>query len=228
MSEAAEPTSEELVGRLVATLAHELKTPLAVLLGYVELLELRDDETIRREAPRRIKEAAERLAAAVDDLATLTALDAGTLAPKPQPVDLGGAVDAALLLADRRWYGVDVQARTPEGGWPQVNADPDQLVRILAALLRNAAVRAPGGAQVELAARVDDAYAEVQITDSGPPLDNDAGRQAFDLRTAPGSAEARAGGGAFGLHLARRLVELNGGEARVRGATFSIRLPLAR
>jgi signal transduction histidine kinase len=227
VNDPGETSAEEVVVRLVSSLAHELKTPLAILLGYVELLELRDDETIRREAPLRIKEAADRLAAAVDDLATLTELDAGTLAAQSHPVDLGEAVDAALHLAGRRWVGVDLRRREPPAGWPIVTADPDQLVRILAALLRNAAVRTPAGVPVEVGARVTDGYAEVKVTDAGPPLDCEAGRHAFDLATAGGTAEARAGGGAFGLHLARRLAQLNGGEAHAEGGTFSVRLPLA-
>jgi signal transduction histidine kinase len=227
VSEPDEPSAEELVARLVSSLAHELKTPLAIMLGYVELLELRDDETIRREAPQRIKEAADRLAAAVDDLALLTELDAGTLVSQRHPVDLGEAVEAALHSAGRRWVGVDLQRRSPPGGWPIVTADPDQLVRILAALLRNAAVRAPAGVPVTVEAHMREGYAEVDVTDAGPPLDGEAGRRAFDLAGAARSAEARAGGGAFGLHLARRLAELNGGDTHAEGATFSVRLPLA-
>lgn len=70
-----------------AELAHELRTPLAMILGYVELLETREDDHIRREAPRRIREAAARLESLIDSLTAgptpeLTAADpAGTRSP---------------------------------------------------------------------------------------------------------------------------------------------------
>lgn len=52
----------------LSSLAHDLKTPLSMIVGYSELLRARDDEEIRREAPIRIQEAAERLSSAIDDL----------------------------------------------------------------------------------------------------------------------------------------------------------------
>lgn len=69
MSDARTPDQEleHLLDEAVAEIAHRLRTPLTVIVGYAELLRLRDDETTRREAPLRIQEAAERLLAVVDD-----------------------------------------------------------------------------------------------------------------------------------------------------------------
>lgn len=61
-------SANEELAQLLATISHALQTPLAVIVGYAELLRNRDDEHIRREAPVRIQEAAERLSAEIEDI----------------------------------------------------------------------------------------------------------------------------------------------------------------
>jgi len=86
-------TGEEArADRLVSELSHELHTPLALIVGYAELLQIRTDEVTRRDAPTRILEAAERLAAAMDTLLVVLALDAGWLSVEPTPVNLETAL----------------------------------------------------------------------------------------------------------------------------------------
>ena len=65
--------AEPFPDRAASRLAHELKTPLAMIVGYAELLQTRQDDEIRAEAPQRILEAAERLAASIDELVALVA-----------------------------------------------------------------------------------------------------------------------------------------------------------
>lgn len=66
---------EEFLDRLLATISHELRTPLSVIVGYAELLATRDDERTRREASARIREAAERLSAVLEDVLAAAGLE---------------------------------------------------------------------------------------------------------------------------------------------------------
>jgi hypothetical protein len=102
---------------LVAAVAHEVKTPLAVLRGYAELLSRGANEDVREQAPTAILEAAERLGRAVDDLLLVFEIDSGAVESDWEAVDLGA------LLPDGN------------GDLPRVIGDPSLLARALSALL---------------------------------------------------------------------------------------------
>ena len=72
--DAARGDQADELDRLLSTISHELRTPLSVIIGYAELLRIRDDEQTRREAPVRIQEAAERLSAVIEDILAHPAL----------------------------------------------------------------------------------------------------------------------------------------------------------
>jgi two-component system OmpR family sensor kinase len=154
-------------------LAHEVRTPLAVVVGYAELLAHRDDEETRRQAPVRILEAAEVLSNVVDDLLTLIAIESGTLVVDAVQLDLAAAVEVALAGT-----GLTVAADGPR---PLVHADPEHVARIV----RNLARLAPEGGDLRVSVSRDGGFAVTSIAQ-----DRAAG---IELRTARRLVELQGG-----------------------------------
>jgi signal transduction histidine kinase len=216
--------------RFISSLAHELRTPLAVVVGYAELLRHREDEAVRKEASERILEAADRLSHALDDLLVVYAIDSGYLVVDVQPLDLERAVRQALRLLGGKARGDSIALRAPDA-WPRVYADEEHLGRVLTDLLRNAWRLTPVGsqAQAELAVTADGASVAISVSDRGPGLSPEQLATLFDR---PPSRDAAAGGTGLELYKARRLVELQGGAITASsregaGSTVTITLPIA-
>jgi signal transduction histidine kinase len=213
---------------LISSLAHELRTPLAVVVGYAELLRTRDDPAVRKEASERILEAAERLSRALDDLLVVFALDRGHLQVDVQPLELEHAVRQAVRLFGGKTSGCSIALRPPSA-WPQVYGDQEHLDRVLVDLLRIVCRHTPVGSEVEVAVTADGATASIDVSGGGPTLSPEQLATVFDRLPARDPA---AGGTGLELYKARRLVELQGGAISATsrpgaGSTFTITLPIA-
>jgi signal transduction histidine kinase len=201
----------------LSQLAHHLKNPLAAILGYAELLRTRNDESIRRDAPVRIHEAATRLSYAVDDLVTALSLNAGTLELDPEPIEL----DAVVGLAIEEIAGMPGEksgASIYRRDWvpcPAVEMDGRYLQRIVVNVLLAAARVSPEGSEVNVRGAPNGASAEISVTARGRLADE----------------HQHAWGTGLGLANAVRLVELHGGtvttDKGADGTTFRLMLPVA-
>ncbi len=195
-----EPDAGALLSTLRSALAHELNQPLAVARGYLELLETRDDEAMRRMAPERIREAIERAALLVDDLTQLIALETGRdVEPEPGGAALAGAVERAQGLAAARRVTVDVQG------------EPGTLDGVaVGTVVAGAVERAARGSTV----RVEAGPEGVRASWEGEPL---------GASVAEGIAAARWRGdsASLGGYLARRRLALLGGELEVGERTLA-------
>ncbi len=207
---------EALDAGLIAGISHDLKTPLAVLLGYAELLQHRGDEATRLEAADLIAQATVRISAGLEHLVAALALASETLQTDPVSVPLRELVEDALAprLGER--------LRLEAGSWPTVRGDPEQLAHALRALaahlldgqesvLSASACRDGDGAELVLATVVE---AGVRTTSAGS---FGAGGHSMSL---------------LELHVARGLVEGGGGTVRPeRSASgsqaFRLSLPVA-
>lgn len=220
--------------RLLSHLAHKVRTPLAVVLGYAELLQVREDADLRRQAAGRIMEAADQLSYVVDDLLTLFAIDSGALELEPEPVDLEAAVDDTIRLVEPRVAKHTFVLASPgDGPWPFVSADPEHLTRIVTNLLVSAVSFSPDGGQVTVSVRRDDRFAELSVASEGVGLGEEQLATVFERLSLLDVPEA-AGVPASGLELyeARRLVELHGGSVSAEsepgtGSSFTVTIPLA-
>jgi len=222
-----------LVDRFLSGVSHDLRTPLAVISGYAELLERRDDERLRREAPRRIREAVDRLASALDAILMASALDSGSVVPDPVPVDLGTAIAAVARDAEEGEAAHPILCERAGEEWPVVCADPDLVAQVLRSLIANACAYSPPGRRVTIRAGVEGDRAVVSISDEGAGMSGEELERAFERFTR--GEEAAAGGvpgSGLGLYVARRLVELQGGALWAQsepgaGSTFRFSLPLS-
>lgn len=221
---------EEIQRRMVADVAHELRTPLANLRGYLEALK---DGVIFPDPDlfASLHEEAVLQQRIVDDLQDLALAEAGRLAYHRTPVDLAELVEtcrtAHHAVADAA--GVKLAVRTDPAVW--VHADSDRLRQVLGNLVTNALRATPAGGGVTLCATSGGAAAFLRVVDTGTGIGPDALPYVFDRFWREDSArDRRTGGSGLGLAIARQIVTDHGGGIAVSstlgaGTTFTITLP---
>ena len=213
----------------IANASHELKTPIAALSGYLEMLEDEEDEEYRAKFLNEMRGQTERLKGLAQTLLDLSRLDANAVTFRSEEVDLED-----LLHELRREFGftgrpLDIRA---EENVPPVEADPNQLHRMLTILVDNAIKYSEDGSPIELELSRENGHAVVGVTDRGCGIPEGEVPHIFD-RFYRAEGSSRADGTGLGLALAKEITEHLGGEIRVDsrpdvGSTFSLLLPLAQ
>lgn len=227
---------------LLGMAAHDLRTPLAVVHGYSDLLAMLARSATYddiRDVVGHIRRAIERMRLLLDDLLDLAAVEAGTLRLEPTPGDLGTHVEA--LVAE---YGVLAAARRMQirverpAALPAVSYDHGRMEQVVQNLLSNALKYAPEGTDVAVRLRaVGDgpgaSRVRLEVEDQGPGISAETAARLFQP-FATGDAVPTSGEKAVGLGLAitRRIVEGHGGAIGVDGrpglgARFWVELPAA-
>jgi PAS domain S-box-containing protein len=229
--------ASRLKDEFLATLSHELRTPITAIIGWSRML------VMRQLGPDRLTHAAaviERNARAqaqlVEDLLDISRVVTGNLRLDVRPVDLCPIVDAAIETirpgADAKGLRVTTALDLAAG---PVSGDPVRLQQIVWNLLSNAVKFTPAGGRVDVTARRTDDHAEICVSDTGDGIAPEFLPYVFD-RFRQGDATTTRGHGGLGLGLAivRHLTEMHGGqvaaesEGRGRGTRFTVRFPLAR
>ena len=218
-----------LKDQFLASVSHEMRTPLAIIIGFADLLG-RDDvrPEVQLEALERIRASADDMRAMVEDLLDHSDLEAGRLTVRPRPLPLRRAVEATVgavgpLLAE---HPVAIEIADDV----VAVADADGFDRILRNLLANAAKYSDPGRPIVVRATVEGDRVVVEVVDRGVGIPEDQLARVFErLYRAPGAAFVARGTG-VGLNTVRRYAELMGGSIEVRsrvgeGSTFTVRLP---
>ena len=229
-AEQAEREAEQRKDEFIATLAHELRNPLAPLRSAVHLLRVQDDA-----APNvaRLHQMMERqldhLVRLVDDLLELSRIRQGTLDVRMTALQVGDFLGAATeaaepLIRDRRHQLVVDCAPRPL--W--VCGDAVRLTQLVSNLLNNAARYTRPGGTIRVETRSEAGQAVIRVSDTGRGFEPQDAQRIFEL-FARGDAS---GGLGIGLALGRRLAQLHGGtlegasDGPGQGAVFTVRLPL--
>ncbi len=230
--------ANRLKDEFLATLSHELRHPLGVILNYAEILagdaEAQRLPLVRKAAEtiRRNVHTQERLVA---DLLDLSRLQTGKLAIQRQPVQLAPllAEVAEAVRAETDLKRIELRLEKTEEPLA-VEADPVRLQQILWNLMQNAGKFTPEGGRVTVRLQRVDDEARLTVEDTGQGLEPELLPHVFDMfRQAHSPANLRHGGLGIGLALVRQLVELHGGRVlaesggRGRGARFTVWLPLS-
>jgi two-component system OmpR family sensor kinase len=223
--------SEARLRQFIADASHELRTPVATIRGYAELyrtgaLDHADDLA---DAMRRTEQESVRMGDLVDDLLHLARLDQGR--PLEQrPVDL--SVLAADAVLDAQAVAPDRAVGVEAAGGVVVQGDERRLRQVVANLVGNALVHAPGAT---VTVRVDRTAttAVLEVADDGPGMAPEDAEKAFDrFYRADGSRQRHHGGSGLGLSIVDATVRAHGGRAAIdsqlgRGTTVRVELPLA-
>jgi signal transduction histidine kinase len=233
MAEALEQT-EARRRALLADVAHELRTPLSGIKGYMEGL---TDGVLPAEPEvfNRISSDVDRLQRLVSDLEELSRLDAGVLSLRRQRI-----APAALVreVTDRLRPQAEAKGLTlsadADDGLPLVDVDHDRIQQVLINLVGNAIQYTNPPGAVSVSARVAGPLVQVDVTDTGIGIAPADLPHVFDRFFRVDRSRARAGGGSgLGLTIARYLVEAHGGRIWAsspgpgQGTTFSFTLPTA-
>jgi len=224
--------SNDVKTRFLANVSHELRTPLTLLLGPVD--DLRDGRfAIDERAIPLLDRAAtngQRLQRLIDDLLTLSRLDADALTLRRQRLDLAAFVRARVAAFGSGAASAGV-ALAFEGEPVAVAVDPAQVETVVYNVVANAIKFTPAGGAVRVRVGPVDGGAEIVVADSGIGIAPGDLANLFERFFQADTEASRAGEGAgIGLALAREIVELHGGTIRAEsapgdGTTFRIRLP---
>lgn len=220
---------------LIGDVAHELRTPVATLEGYLEgLLDGVVEPSERTWA--RLHDEAGRLRRLIDDLQELSRAEARQVPLSPRPVAPAEIVQAVVdrLGGQFAEKGLTLTLDLP-AQLPPVRADQDRAVQVLTNLLTNALRYTPAPGSVQLAVREGGEGVQFTVTDSGPGISAEHLPRLFERFYRVDKSRSRALGGAgVGLTIARALVEAMDGRTWAespglgQGATFGFSLPVAR
>jgi PAS domain S-box-containing protein len=220
----------------LAMLAHELRNPLAPLRNALSVMSMSEEPMPPRVAwahgvmDRQLTQ----LTRLVDDLLDVSRVTRAKLRLRNEPMDLRDAVNAAIetarpLFEERKQLLHPSISNSPL----RVNGDYTRLTQVFVNLLNNASKYTHEGGRIEIVAFVDDAQAVVRVSDNGIGITREQLDHIFDLfAQGERSIDRAAGGLGIGLTLARRIVEMHGGEIHAssagagRGSEFEVRLPL--
>lgn len=220
----------------LATLAHELRNPLAPIRHGLEVMRLTESDPAAWDKVRDMMERqVAHMVRLVNDLLDISRISSGKVELKTERVELNrvmtSAVETSLPLIEAARHQLLV--RMPEEALP-LDVDPIRISQVLSNLLNNAAKYTPDGGRIELSARRDSGEAIVVVADTGVGIPAEDLPEVFEMFTQIGCNMERSQGGlGIGLSLVRQLVELHGGTISVasagsgKGCTFTIRLPLA-
>ncbi len=220
----------------LATLAHELRNPLAPLRNGLQVMRLAaGNPAAVAKAQDMMERQLGHMVHLVNDLLDVARISSGKLDLRRRRVSLktviSSAMETSLPLIEKGRHELKLDMAEEDMA---VSADPTRLAQVVGNLLNNAAKYTPPGGCIGLAMRREGDSAVVQVSDNGIGIAAESLQQVFEMFAQVSEDAYRVQGGlGIGLSLVRRLVELHGGsvsassEGPGRGATFTVRLPLA-
>ncbi|HYN87115.1 MAG TPA: ATP-binding protein, partial [Ardenticatenaceae bacterium] len=230
-AETASRAKDEFLGML----SHELRTPLNAMLGWTRMLQTGklDEETMAR-AVETIHRNVQLQARLIEDMLDVSRIISGKLRLDAQPTDptmvINAAVDTLRPAADAKNIRLQV---VMDFGTVLVLGDPARLQQVVWNLLSNAIKFTPKGGKVQVQLERINSHIEMTVSDTGPGIDEGFLPHVFERFRQADSTSARVHGGlGLGLAIVRHLVELHGGtveagnRADMRGAVFTVKLPL--
>lgn len=215
----------------VSLVSHELRSPMAAVIGSARTLqqrwrELRPDQ--REAFLAVIADETTRLSALVGDVLDTSRIEAGTFGYVFSDVDLAEVLRDSVAAAEIGQDEVSVAADLPSS-LPHVRGDAERLRQLVDNLISNAVKYSDSGGEVHVEAQADDGHVIVRVRDSGPGIPADHQQQIFEkFGRAAGSAKPGTG---LGLFLSRSFAEAHGGKLDVEsrpgeGSTFTLILPI--
>ena len=224
--------TDRLRSALLTSISHDLRTPLASILGCATALRSQQavlDADARAEMLGTIEEEAERLNRFIGNLLDMTRLESG-LALAPGLADLSDVVGAVLRRARPILAGREVRVALPPG-LPMLAIDMVLLEQVLFNLLDNAAKYSPPGSLVQLAAWQEGHQVRIAVLDEGDGIPPEDRERIFEKFYRVRGADRKRAGTGLGLAICRGFVEAMGGSIRASGrdgpgAAFTITLPV--
>jgi signal transduction histidine kinase len=223
--------ANELRRQMTADIAHDLRSPLTVMAGYLEALR----DGVLKPTPERFEtmhREAQQLRRLVEDLRTLSLADAGELALNPEAVLPSQILEQAAASYEHQAarQGIEIAVDAPPS-LPPIDVDPDRMAQVLGNLVGNAMRHTPGGGTITLAGAIVNNEVNLSVADTGAGIPPGELPHVFDrFYRGDQAREASEGQSGLGLAIAKSIVELHGGTIAVesndgQGAAFRIAIP---
>jgi two-component system, OmpR family, sensor kinase len=208
----------------VSDAGHELRTPITIVRGHLELLG--DDPLEREETMALVTDELDRMARFVEDLLLLAKAEQGDflhLAPLDLDVLTDELYNKAKALADRDW-------KLSGSGTGRLTADRQRLTQAVMQLAQNAAQHTRDGDRISLGSAISNGSAMLWVADSGPGIPSDEREDIFERFHRGGDGRRRSDGAGLGLSIVRAIAEAHGGRVELdsregAGSTFTLIVP---
>lgn len=223
---------ETLKTDFVSNVSHEMKTPIAIIKNFAELLQTgKGTEEEKMEFARGIEEAANRLSNLISNILKLNKLENQTIDAEMEQYDLCGQLEECILNFESLWDEKELELEADMEGRAFVRADRSLLELVWNNLISNAIKFTEPGGQVTICQTKTGEYVEVSVEDTGCGMSRESIRHIFD-KFYQGDTSHSGEGNGLGLALVKRILVLMGGEITVdseegKGSTFMVRLPAA-
>ncbi len=223
---------ETLKTDFISNVSHEMKTPIAIIKNYAELLGMEHvSEEERREYGKNIEEAALRLSSLISNILRLNKLENQRIDAQTERYDLCGQIEEYILQYEELWDEKELELTVDMEERAVVCADRELMGLVWNNLLSNAIKFTEKGGSVEVSLSKGDGFVEVSVSDSGCGMSQESVRHIFDKFYQGDTSHAKEGNG-LGLALVKRVLELMDGKIRVEsqegvGSIFTVRLPEA-
>ena len=219
---------------MVSLVSHEMRTPLASIVGFTELLTTRQvTAEQRKEYLAVMLQEGHRLTALINDFLDLRRIEGGHLTMSFAPADIGALIKRVIEVFGKS-EEIGVKARLAKD-LPLVRADSDSIFRVLANLLSNAKKYSPNGGAIVVSAGLVDGMVEISVQDEGLGIPADAITHLFQKFYRIDTADRRAiRGTGLGLAISKNIIEAHGGTISAKsagegqGSVFSFTLPVGR
>ncbi len=205
----------DLRRQMTADIAHELRTPLSIIIGHAEAVE---DGVLppSRETFDIIHDEAQRLEKLIDDLQMLSLAEAGELQLSRRLVSPQSLLQntATAYAPQAKQQDITLKIKTSPD-LPDINVDPDRMAQVLGNILANSLRYSPVGSQIILSSRLISNVVELRIQDTGPGIAPVELENIFDrFYRGDKSRHRHEGGSGLGLAIAKSIVEIHGGQIR--------------
>ncbi len=225
---------ENLRRELIANVSHDLRTPLAIMQGYVETLLIKDDQLTPEERKQYLQitlGSSEKLAKLVSQLFEYSKLEAKQIQPKKEPffiTELAQDVFQKYQIIAKQKH-IELRLDQPQG-LPMVFADLSLVERVIQNLMDNALKFTPSGGKVNITLRAVDQFVEVRIADTGPGIPEGEQSAIFERYRKSSSVAQLSVGAGLGLAIVKKILEMHDATIRVQsklneGTSFMFQLP---
>ena len=223
---------ETLKTDFVSNVSHEMKTPIAVIKNYAELLQMEGlPGEQKKEYARNIEAAAEKLSGLISNILRLNRLENQRIVPEVEPYDVCRQLCDCILQFEEAWEEKEIILETRLEDCAMVEADESLLELVWNNLLSNAVKFTPPGGSITVEQTSKDGLVSVSVSDTGCGMEPESIRHIFDKFYQADGSRSREGNG-LGLALVKRVLELLDGGIQVfsepgKGSTFLVTLPAA-
>lgn len=223
---------ETLKTDFVSNVSHEMKTPLAIIKNYAEMLRMEHvSEEQRKEYAKSVESAAMRLSDLIGNILKLNKLENQRITPDIKVYDVCRQLCECILQFEEVWDEKGMELETEIEDVAMIRADASLMELVWNNLLSNAVKFTEPGGQVTVFQTSDEKYIRISISDTGCGMSRESMERIFDKFYQGDTSHSKEGNG-LGLALVQRVLELMDGEIQVaseegKGSTFTVVLPAA-